>query len=226
MQKNYTKIIIGIIIILIGLGFLSETTGIWGSLGFNTWRLIGLIWPAALLFAGVKMILNQNTTAGVIVLTFGLGIFLSNLFRWNFFGIMWPLILIAVGVSIFLKQDNDNINTGMKKDERDKFQDSVIFWGVDKELTSKDFKKADLNVAFGGYKLDMRDAKISKDGAKITANTAFGGIEIIAPKDCKVVSRGSGIFGGWDNKLADRDTKSPVLEISGSAIFGGIEIKE
>lgn len=226
MQKNYTKIIIGIIIILIGLGFLSETTGIWGSLGFNTWRLIGLIWPAALLFAGVKMILNQNTTAGVIVLTFGLGIFLSNLFRWNFFGVMWPLILIAVGVSIFLKQDNDNINTGMKKDERDKFQDSVIFWGVDKELTSKDFKKADLNVAFGGYKLDMRDAKISKDGAKIIANTAFGGIEIIAPKDCKVVSRGSGIFGGWDNKLADRDTKAPVLEISGSAIFGGVEIKE
>lgn len=226
MQKNYTKIIIGIIIILIGLGFLSETTGIWGSLGFNTWRLIGLIWPAALLFAGVKMILNQNTTAGVIILTFGLGIFLSNLFRWNFFGVMWPLILIAVGVSIFLKQDNDNINTGMKKDERDKFQDSVIFWGVDKELTSKDFKKADLNVAFGGYKLDMRDAKISKDGAKIIANAAFGGIEIIAPKDCKVVSRGSGIFGGWDNKLADRDTKAPVLEISGSAIFGGVEIKE
>lgn len=88
MQKNYTKIIIGVILILVGLGFLSETTGIWGSLGFNTWRLIGLVWPAILLFAGVKMILNENTTAGIIVLTFGLGIFLSNLFNWNFFGVM------------------------------------------------------------------------------------------------------------------------------------------
>lgn len=125
-----------------------------------------------------------------------------------------------------MKKDDDNVNTGMKKDERDEFQDSVIFWGVDKGLTSKNFKKADLNVAFGGYKLDMSETKISKDGAKIIANAAFGGIEIIAPKDCKVVSKGSGIFGGWDNKLVDRDIKSPVLEISGSAIFGGIEIKE
>jgi len=226
MQKNYTKIIVGIILVLVGFGFLSETTGVWGSLGFNTWRLIGLVWPTVLLFAGVKMILNENTTAGIILLTFGLGIFLSNLFNWNFFGVMWPLILIALGVSIFLKKDNDNVNTGIKKDDRDVFQDSVLFWGVDKGVVSKNFKKADINVAFGGYKLDLTETKISKDGAKIIANAAFGGIEIIAPKDCKIVSNGSGIFGGWDNKLADRDTKSPVLEISGSAIFGGIEIKE
>ncbi len=226
MQKNYTKIIIGIIIILIGLGFLSETAGIWGSLGFSTWRLIGLIWPTILLFVGVKMILNNNTTAGIIILSFGLGVLLSNLFHWNFFGVLWPLVLIAIGVSIFLKKDNDNINTGIKRDERDEFQDSIIFWGVDKDLTSKSFKDGNINVAFGGYKLDMRDAKISKDGAKIVANTAFGGIDIIVPKDCKVVSNGSGIFGGWDNKLSDRDIKAPVLEISGSAIFGGVDIKE
>lgn len=226
MQKNYTKIIIGVILILVGVGFLSETTGIWGSLGFSTWRLIGLIWPAILLFVGTKMILNENTTAGIILLTFGLGVLLSNLFNWNFFGVLWPLVLIAIGISIFLKKENDNINTGIKKEERNEFQDSIIFWGADKILTSKNFKKGDINVAFGGYKLDMSDAKISKNGAKLIANAAFGGIEIIAPKDCKVVSNGSGIFGGWDNKLSDKDIKAPVLEISGSAIFGGIEIKE
>lgn len=226
MQRNYTKIIIGTILILLGIGFLSETTGIWGTLGFSTWRLIGLIWPCILLFAGTKMLIEKNNTAGVIVLTFGLVFLLTNLFHWNFFGVLWPLVLIAIGASIFLKNDDDNINTGMKKDGRDEFKDSVIFWGVDKGLVAKDFKNGDVNVAFGGYKLDMSDAKISKNGAKLYANVAFGGIEIIPPKDCKIISKGSGIFGGWENKLEQRDVKTPVLEIAGSAIFGGVEIKE
>ena len=226
MEKNYTKIIIGVILILLGLGFLSETTGLLGTLGFSTWRLIDILWPAILLFIGTKMLIEKNNTAGIIVLTFGLVFLLTNLFHWNFFGVLWPLILIAIGASIFLKNDNDNINTGIKKDDRNEFKDSIIFWGVDKGLVAKDFKKGDINVAFGGYKLDMSEAKISKDGAKLYVNAAFGGVEIIAPKDCKVVSKGSGIFGGWDNKLAQRDIKTPVLEIVGSAIFGGVEIKE
>lgn len=40
------------------------------------------------------------------------------------------------------------------------------------------------------------------------------------------VCGGDGIFGGWENKVESRTIKTPVLKVTGSAVFGGIEIKE
>ena len=108
----------------------------------------------------------------------------------------------------------------------DRVSETVVFWGIDKNMDSKAFKGGDITVAFGGAKLDLRDSIIDKGGAKLVLNAAFGGIEVLLPKDCNVVSDGVGILGGWDNKFNQREAKGPKLEITGTAIFGGIEVKE
>jgi predicted membrane protein len=108
----------------------------------------------------------------------------------------------------------------------DRISETVVFWGIDKNMDSKAFKGGDATVVFGGAKLDLRDAQLDKNGAKLVLNTAFGGIEVLLPKDCNVISDGVGILGGWDNKFNQRESKGPKLEITGTAIFGGIEIKE
>jgi len=33
------------------------------------------------------------------------------------------------------------------------------------------------------------------------------------------------IFGGWNSKIKERNGKGPTFKISGSAVFGGVEIK-
>ncbi|MHC1716841.1 MAG: LiaF domain-containing protein [Candidatus Dojkabacteria bacterium] len=93
-------------------------------------------------------------------------------------------------------------------------------------MVSNEFKGGEINAIFGGYELDLREATISKDGAKLSVNAVFGGAEVFVPKNCRVVTNGSGVFGGWDPNVKPNDVKNPVLEITGSAVFGGVEIKD
>jgi predicted membrane protein len=131
-----------------------------------------------------------------------------------------------MGLSVIFRKEDSHFNSGKKFDSNEKISDTVLFWGLDKKLDSKSFKGGEVNAVFGGVKIDLRDVKIAKAGAKIIANAAFGGVEIIVPKECKIVADGMGILGGWENKVTSRDAKEPVLEITGTAVFGGVEIKE
>lgn len=226
-MKNMTKTIFGVFLVLIGITFLFETTGLLLPFGLNIWKIISLFWPLLLIFLGIKVLMDKNTTPGIILLLLGTVFLLTNLFSWNFFGVLWPLILIAIGISVFFKSENKaSFNPANNIEDKDLLNETVAFWGVDKQITSQNFKGGEINVAFGGYKLDLRNAKISKDGAKLNVNAAFGGAEIFVPKDCRIVTNGTGIFGGWSPEISNRESTSPTLEISGSAIFGGVDIKE
>lgn len=226
-MKISSKVFWGAILILIGLTFFLQTTGLLLYLNLTAWEFIfWFLWPLLLVALGVKLLLGRNITAGVVFVALGIIFFLTKLFDWNFFAIFWPVLIIAVGLSIIFKQDDTHFNSGKKYDDSDKLTDTVVFWGLDKNMDSKSFKGGEVNAVFGGAKIDLRNAQIDKDGAKLVLNAAFGGIDVFVPKDCKVETDGIGILGGWENHTKSRDVKSPVLEISGSAVFGGVEIKE
>ncbi len=226
-MKISSKVFWGAILILIGLTFFLQTTGLLLYLNLTAWEFIfWFLWPLLLVALGVKLLLGRNITAGVVFVALGIIFFLTKLFDWNFFAIFWPVLIIAVGLSIIFKQDDTHFNSGKKYDDSDKLTDTVVFWGLDKNMDSKSFKGGEVNAVFGGAKIDLRNAQIDKDGAKLVLNAAFGGIDVFVPKDCNVETDGIGILGGWENHTKSRDVKSPVLEISGSAVFGGVEIKE
>lgn len=225
-MKSNSKLIIGGFLIILGLIFFLETSGVLPLLHISARDVIGYLWPTILLAVGVKMLLDRNTSSAILFLSIGTIFLLTNVFNWNFFAVLWPVAIIAVGLSMIFKNENTHMNLDKKYDDSNRVSEALIFWGVDKRMDSKEFKGGDISAIFGGGKLDLRDAKLHKDGAKLVINAIFGGVEVIVPKDCKVIASGTGIFGGWDSKLASRDIKSPVLEITGSAIFGGVEIKE
>ncbi len=225
-MKITSKIVLGAILVFIGITFFLETSGLLSYLNLNAWTIIWLLWPLFFLGMGIRMILNQNITAGIVFTSLGIIFLLTQLFHWGFFSVLWPVILIAIGLSVIFRKENAHFNSGKKYDSSDKISDTVLFWGLDKKVDAKAFKGGEINAVFGGVKIDLREAKINKSGAKIIANAAFGGIEILVPKDCRIVADGIGIFGGWENKIASRDTKEPALEITGTAVFGGVEIKE
>ncbi len=225
-MKNDSRFFWGVLLLLVGLLFLADTTGFFRYVNFNAWYIIGTFWPLILVFLGIRVLLNNNITAATVLIVLGLVFLLTNLFNWNFFALLWPLLIIAIGLSILFKKESPRVNSGSVYSEEDVVNETIVFWGVDKVVSSKNFKGGEIDVAFGGCKLDLRDAKISKDGARLNVNAAFGGVEILVPKNCRVVTNGTGFLGGWSPQVKPSEVTEPVLEITGVAAFGGVEIKE
>ncbi len=223
MKDNSGKIIFGTILVALGGLLLIEKIGIFS---FDAWTLIWTYWPLILVFVGIKLFVEGKNAGGIILTTLGTVMLLTNIFDWNFFSILWPLAIIAIGLSVIFRPEAPHINTSGHSVNQERIDDTAIFWGIEKKISSKDFKGGEVNAIFGGYELDLRDAKIAKDGATLSVNAIFGGAEITVPKDCRVITNGTGIFGGWSPEIKGNDIKEPVLEITGSAIFGGVEIKE
>lgn len=223
-MKDNGKFFFGVIVILIGLLLLLEQANIFPPLAKYLWEFVALFWPLILIFFGAKLLINRNNVPGIILLVLGLAFLSTNLFSWNFFGVLWPVILITIGLSLLFK--NESKPGESKSSSEDRLNDTVVFWGLERKVSSKAFQGGEFNVAFGGLELDLSGAKIHKDGAIVHINCAFGGVEIIVPKDCRIKTSGTAVLGGWESTVKEREVKTPVLEISGSALFGGVEIRE
>ncbi len=225
-MKNSSRFILGVLLIFLGVIFLVEQTGFFGRFGISLWKLIWTFWPLILIFFGAKLLTEGNNNGGMIMLVLGVVFLSTNLFSWNFFAVLWPVLIIVVGLSILFKRDRVSLNTvESTSTDKDRISETVVFWGVDKKVKSKNFKGGEINVAFGGSTIDLRDAKIAKEGAKLHVNCAFGGVEIFVPKDCRVKTNGTGVFGGWNPEVEESDVAEPVLEITGGVAFGGVDIK-
>lgn len=222
MKKDSGKLFLGVVVLLLGIAILLEKLKIFN---FDFWNFLWKLWPLILVGVGVNKILSKNVVSGMIISVIGLLFLISTVFSFNIFSYFWPIVLIGVGLSIIFNNDENNRGSCHTSTE-ERLNDSAIFWGTEKRLESSDFTGGRIDVVFGGYDLDLSDVKIAKGGAKLEVNAIFGGVDIVAPRDCRVITSGGGIFGSWESNLKSRDVKEPVLEISGSAVFGGVEIKE
>lgn len=223
-MKINSKFVFGVVIVVVGMLLLFEQAGIFPQLSRYVWLGISKLWPVVLIFFGAKFLISRNDIPGIVLLLLGAAALSNSLFQWNFFAVLWPVIIIAVGVSILFRGEAKPQGKSTSND--DYMSDTVAFWGIERKIKSKSFKGGEFNVAFGGLELDLREAKIAKDGAKIHINCAFGGVEVFVPKDCRIKTNGTGFLGGWEPKISERDVSDPVLEITGGVMFGGVDIKE
>jgi predicted membrane protein len=226
-MRNRTKIFIGISLLLFGTLILLNNAGIFPQFQISFATLWNFFWPILFLGIGITLLFDKNFTPGAIFTILGIALLSTRLLSFNFWSTFWPLIIIFAGLSILFRREKPiSINNAAKTSDEDKVDDTVIFWGVEKKITSKDFKGGEINTVLGGYQLDLRDAKISKENAELNINCAFGGVEIFVPSDCRVVTNGTGILGGWTPDLKPNDIEKPVLTIKGVVAFGGVDIKE
>lgn len=219
MKQTITRVITGLLIILLGVGALLDAINIfdfWGS--FGTW------WPLTLVLAGVLIVINnarQYITAIALVLI-GTIFQLNNLTIidvdvWNIF---WPVIIIAIGLSILINRAKT------PKDVRTQDLDSIsaIFSGNETSNKSKDYKGGKVTAIFGGVSIDLTDAVIKKE-ATLDILTVCGGIELRVPREWQVKHSVFPILGGVESKVHSNDDKGPTLYITGTAALGGVEIK-
>jgi hypothetical protein len=214
---------VGVILLLDHLGVVSAD---------NLWRF----WPMLIIVAGALSLTQPGKRAwGTMVLVVGV------LFQLNELGVMhfhwadiWPLAIIAVGAmmiwsSIESRRVREAI--GGTDTESPGMNALAIFAGVERRVGGRGFRRGTVTAIFGGAEIDFRDADMDGNEAFLEINTCCGGAEIRVPETWRVDYRGQSIFGGYSDKtrvMVSGDpnaTTTKSLVISGTNLFGGVEVK-
>ena len=244
-------VIIGTAILLAGVLFLLENFGllhvhnIW-----DYWPVLMIAWGiAGMTGAGHA---SGRAWGGVIALV-GVLLLLSNLhiISENLWRIVWPLLLIAAGLRMLFRsarrrrrRDDDNFPpadgppgapegtappSGAPRGQTrpDHLDEWAVFGGSRRWVDSRDFKGGEAFALFGGVEVDMRSATIVQDEVVIDASALFGGVDLQVPENWNVSVEGHGIFGGYEDQTlhATPESARPRVVITGSAVFGGVVVK-
>lgn len=213
-MKNF----VGVIIILFGLGFLLQQFNVpWAENVISSW------WPLVIVAVGVNAWRsNPRAFVGPLVIV-GVGIILLiDNFHWfstSAWNIFWPVVIIVIGLQIALgKAAGSKVKKGTGNPKT-----FAAFSGAEEKMSGI-YDGGTVDVWFAGAKIDLRDADI-KDGAVIQVWAAFGGIDVLVPKTVKVTTSVFPLFGGAENKATPDSTATKTLHINGTALFGGVGIK-
>jgi hypothetical protein len=104
----------------------------------------------------------------------------------------------------------------------------AIMGGGDRIVRSQDFRGGEVTAIMGGFAIDLRGAAIAGDSATINVFTLWGGVELKVPEDWSVVISAVPILGGTTNSaraFRQGDAAAKTLIVKGTAIMGGIEVK-
>jgi predicted membrane protein len=100
----------------------------------------------------------------------------------------------------------------------------AIMGGYRRMNNSQDFKGGELTAIMGGLEIDLREASI-KGEAVIDIFALMGGVEMRVPEDWLVIIEGFPFMGGFEDKTRPPKESTKRLVIKGTAMMGGLEIK-
>lgn len=230
-RDNYGGFVPGVVILAVGLIFLLN------SFGYVRARYFLQFWPMILIFIGAAKVTRHDARIwGAVLLLLGILLQLDQLgighFSWAQF---WPLLLIAAGLAalwsaIQARAIFGNVPVDENYDPRTTLDESTMFGGIQKRMNTREFRGGRLQAIFGGIEIDLRDAELAESEAVLYANAVFGGIELRVPETWFVVARGQGLFGGYSDSTrysapVDSDKPKKSLIVVGTALFGGVEIR-
>jgi predicted membrane protein len=223
------RLVFGILVIVAGLLFTLDNFGIVSA------RFLLKLWPVALVAVGLMKALQRkgfwNGFWGWVVALVGALWLLENLDLVDF--PLWkllPLVLVAIGIRLVQKAGGRTFpDRTVESRTAANLDETAIFGGWDRSVTTNEFLGGEINALFGGFELDLTNCRIPDDQATITVFIAFGGGDIRVPRDWAVDVRAFAIFGGTDDKSAhpplDGDVLPKRLVIDGFVVFGGLDIK-
>lgn len=207
--KNWVP---GTVLTLIGLIFLANNIGL---LPWNIWKFVG---PALLILAGVLILVrgsfrfDDTVTPRIVTEDRYTGNFARRL------GFELGRLLNWAGAFQDTGDSAENV-----------LHEYAIFGGVNRRIESQNFQGGEALAVFGGVEIDMHRAGTTREEIWVHVNAIFGGVEMWVPDTWDVIVRGSSILGGFEDKThrtpAPEGVKCPRLVIRGSAVFGGVVVK-
>jgi hypothetical protein len=226
------------LIIAVGVLLFLDNLGLFHI--YNVWRL----WPVVLIVLGLSKMFESRGSGGRVwagmAMAFGVLFLLGNLGIWHVsWHLIWPLALVGMGISMLLHalerknlpNDTPHFPGCVSTSAADVLKEWATFSGIKRRLDTQNFQGGEMIAVFGGIDIDLRRANVASPGKEVVidANATFGGIEIRVPDTWQVVTRGMGIFGGYEDKTvpprpAEGVTPTRLL-VTGYAIFGGVSIE-
>lgn len=229
LGRQNSSALVGVVLIGFGAILLLKNFGIFRIRDIvDFWPLLPILW-------GVQAIARCRSTFTLLVggMAIGLGAIklLDNLGVIEVSSKLYgPIILIALGVAFLVKnlQRDSTSNVGGVSNEA-VIHPMVMFGGVKRRVDSQAFEGGEIMAFFGGVEIDFRKAKMKGDTASVEANALFGGCHLRVPESWTVEIRGTGAFGGYDDKTipprAEDGLPMQRLILTGNAMFGGISIE-
>ena len=234
-------LIIGLAVITVGVLFLLQNVGI---LFFDDlWQY----WPVILIVVGISKLTDTHSassvTRGLIVGGIGVILLLRNLgyIYGNIWQYIWPGVLIAVGLMILVRHlewRDSELNSSTPppgpafttaSSGSDYLHAKVMFSGTRQKIESQNFEGGEVTAVFGGAEIDLRSAATKREEVSIKAEAVFGGVELWVPAHWHAVVRGTGVFGGFEDKTFPAAPggpgNAPRLVVTGSAVFGGVVVR-
>jgi len=237
-----TRLIIGLAVIGVGIAFLADNLG-WANAG-DFLRFA----PVVLMAVGLVKLLQDRTNSGrmfgALLLVIGtvstVDTFLFpgvNFWRW------WPLAIVGFGVLILLKAfgvDDGSAEArarivgevGYRPPDTQRpgttaqTMNEVAIWsGVNRRVSSPEFRRANLTAIMGGVEFDLRQAGADHGEAVIDVFVIWGGIEIKVPPDWAVSNEITAIMGGAEDQSTGTQQARNRLIVRGVVIMGGVDIK-
>jgi predicted membrane protein len=217
--------IFGLIAVTLGVLFLLDTTG-------ASEDVFGNFWPLVLLFVGVWLTYQERGRGfvGPIACLLGLGFLLENLdvIGHDWLSTYWPVALIVFGLVIVFGAARRRSERNMPKvsPNDDDWLDAVAVLGGHKErIRSAAWHGGRATAVLGGVELDLRDAHPAPEGAVLHVTTFMGGVSMTVPESWEVAMHGTPVLGGFEDKRDHVVEPTSRLEIVGTTVMGGVEVK-
>lgn len=228
------SLVIGIILVGIGVIFLLDNL-----FDFNLFFDLFDFWPLILIFLGASRLLSgqkEGQLFSYILIGVGVLFLLDNL---NIVYIdevieLWPLILILIGIRIIYQHSKakEIPGPGVMGEEgvvANRISSGAFFGGKTLRVNSESFEGGEVTSVFGGSEIYFGKSQLAPNGAVLMLTAIFGAVEIYVPPHWQVVTRGTPIFGGYEDERQrvpeSHSSTDPILEIRGTVLFGGVEIK-
>lgn len=190
----------GIILVLLGVLFLLQTTGViqWG-----VWVHFIRLWPILLIVIGLKVWLGGRYPL------------LSSI------AVAATLVgLVVAGIVLEANDTSAGEVSGTLSIE-------TIFGSADRTIRGESFDGGDVVAIFGSVELDLREAVHSGESLSLELNAVFGSVELHVPREWDVRIDGTPILGSVDDERSSQllTENAPILFVDASAVFGSVTIR-
>jgi len=227
VRVNSGRVFWGLILIVVGGLFLLDSLD-----KVDAGRIIGDYWPVILIVVGLWIFFSsgfRNILSALVLIALGTIFLLINLgvFQHNVWNYAWPLAIVFIGLWLVFRAGFLHPKGKFPEVKGDDLNAANVFSGMKRTITSQKFRGGKATTIFGGMEIDLTQAGLEGDQATVDLTAIFGGIELWVPKEWKVVVDAAPILGAVEDKhksVPDAETKA-TLYVKGTAIFGGIDIK-
>jgi len=102
----------------------------------------------------------------------------------------------------------------------------VVWAGIERKVSSLDFRGGDVTAIMGGAEIDLRPARMPAGRAVVDVTVMWGGVDLYVPEDWQVTVEALPLMAGIED-----GTRAPAGEVRGHLVvrgvvlMGGVEIK-